>query len=162
MVLTVLGGWVAIAPNVVVLPPNEAADPMEPFHVSFVITNLAPLPIYSVVAKCGGASIDASGKNPPYKPSPKHPHMWGVREKQSAFSAEKLSSQESHTFQCGELWAFAFNGQPVPATSCNITINLRMRIFHIIPWSTHSDFVGELGDDKKIHWQFKPMQEVKG
>jgi hypothetical protein len=161
LVIATLFGLIVLMPNVAVFPPSEGVDPMKPFHVSFVVTNQASLPIYSVVAACGEADIGAN-MIPPYKASPEHPLTWGGLFKKSSFSAEKLAAQESHTFQCEEFWDFHFNGRPIPATSCSITINLTMRILHIIPWSTHSDFVGELGDDKLIHWQFKPMQEVKG
>jgi hypothetical protein len=158
VVLTVFGGWVTIAPNVVVLPPSEGADPMKPFHALFTITNQASLPIYSVKATCGEADIGGGDSVPPAG----QPAKLGAFMKRSEFSAEKLTPQESHTFRCDTFWGFNFNGQPIPATSCSITINVTMRIFHIFPWSTHSEFVGQLGDDKKIHWQFKPMQEIKG
>jgi hypothetical protein len=157
LVVATLLGLIALAPNVSLQPPSEGADPLEPFHAPFVISNQSTIPIYSVSATCALPGIGAN-EIPPEAPSAEHPVIVKAFMKVPVFSAPRLT-QDSKTFQCDNFRSITMNGRPIPVRSCKVTIQVKMRILHIIPWSLQSEFVGELGKDNLIHWKFAPMQE---
>lgn len=158
IVVATLLGFLALMPNVTLQPPSEGVDPLKPFHAPFVITNASSIPVYSVTVYCKEPGVGIHQQVQQEGSLPEHPIVFDVKGKLSVFSTDRLAA-DSETFQCDNFSNLTVNGRPVPANRCDVMIQVKMRILHVIPWSIQSDFVGELGDDSLIHWKFKPVQE---
>jgi hypothetical protein len=158
VLLATLLGFLALVPNVAVQAPNEAVDPINPFHASFSITNNSNISIFAVGASCTDPGIE--GRLPGSEaPTPQHPLTLDTSSKLSDFYTNKMSSQQSATFACESFTGLTFNGVRIPVDSCSVTIKISTKILYLIPWHTYFKFIGEIREDGKIHWHAPALLE---
>jgi hypothetical protein len=138
-VLGAIAAYVALLPDVSVLPPLLPSSGARPSEELFLLVNNGGLPVYNIETTCGSLTNSFI------------PFI--------SYRLATLHAHERKSFPCGTWQFFGINHQPLVATSATMTVRITYRAISILPWSsvTLTSFVGSRHDDGNFYWTEEPL-----